>query len=147
MYKKAKKRGRKKDWEETQKLRKEIYQELQQAYANYINRLLDPEEDKPGAIKRFYRYIKHLRQESTGVSTPGHLGWGALSAVGSLIISGGNLGGQGFSTSVLLVDEFVLQVVFWCSEVYLMYVYVCRCSVSGLPTCQVGRWLFESTDH
>ena len=69
MYKKAKKRGRKKDWEETQKLRKEINQELQQAYANYINRLLDPEEDKPGAIKRFYRYMKHLRQESTGVST------------------------------------------------------------------------------
>ena len=69
VYKKAKKRGRKKDWEETQKLRKEINQELQKAYANYINRLLDPEEDKPGAIKRFYRYIKHLRQESTGVST------------------------------------------------------------------------------
>ena len=69
VYKKAKKRGRKKDWEETQKLRKEINQELQQAYTNYINRLLDSEEDKPGAIKRFYRYIKHLRQESTGVST------------------------------------------------------------------------------
>ena len=47
VYKKARKCGRK-DWKETQKLQKEINQELQQAYANYMNRLLDPEEDKPG---------------------------------------------------------------------------------------------------
>ena len=50
VYKRARKRGWKTDWEKMQKLRREINQELQQAYANYINRLLYPEPEPPSVF-------------------------------------------------------------------------------------------------
>ena len=59
----------KRDWEEMQQLWKKINKELQQAYTNCINWLLNSEQDKLRAIKCFYHYIKNWpHQELTGES-------------------------------------------------------------------------------
>ena len=69
VFKKACKYGRKNDWNHCKQLRKEINHELQLAFNDYINTILDPQDEKPGACKRFYTFIKSLRQESFGVGT------------------------------------------------------------------------------
>ena len=69
VFKKARKYGRKNDWNHCKQLRKEINHELQLAFNDYINTILDPQDEKPGACKRFYTFTKSLRQESFGVGT------------------------------------------------------------------------------
>ena len=69
MFKRARTYNRKADWEESKLLRKEINQELSDAFSEYINGILDPEENKPGACKKFYSFIKSLKQDNFGVGT------------------------------------------------------------------------------
>ena len=69
VFKKARKHNRKADWAHCAQLRKEINHELQTSFNSYINNILDPEEDKPGACKRFFTFIKSLRQDNFGVGT------------------------------------------------------------------------------
>ena len=67
--------NRKADWEESKLLHKEINQELSDTFSEYINGILDPEENKPGACKRFYTFIKSLKQDNFGVGTLIGKGW------------------------------------------------------------------------
>ena len=69
VFKRARTYNRKADWEESKLLRKEINQELSDAFSEYINGILDPEENKPGACKKFYSFIKSLKQDNFGVGT------------------------------------------------------------------------------
>ena len=69
IFNRAKKRNRPRDWELCRELKREIKFDLISAFNEYINNMLNIEEDKPGMIKRFYSYIKSLRQDSFGVST------------------------------------------------------------------------------
>ena len=68
VFNRTKKRNRPNDWYLCIELKREIKLDLAIAFNNYINQLLGPEE-KPGMMKRFYSYIKSLRQDSFGVST------------------------------------------------------------------------------
>ena len=69
VYRKAKKSNRQKDWDQCYNLKREIKQELNAAFNDYVNNMLNFEDDSPGAMKRFFRFIKSLRQDSFGVST------------------------------------------------------------------------------
>ena len=69
VYRKAKKSNRQKDRDQCYTLKKEIKQELNAAFNDYVNNMLNVEDDSPGAMKRFYRFIKSCRQDSFGVST------------------------------------------------------------------------------
>ena len=69
VYKRHKKHHHSRDKERCKALRREINRDLEAAYSDYINNLFDTADDKPGAMKRFYRFIKSLRNDATGVST------------------------------------------------------------------------------
>ena len=69
IFQRAKKRNKQKDWDYCRNLKREIKRDLDEAYNSYIKNMLNMDEDKPGMIKRFYRFIKSLRQDSFGVST------------------------------------------------------------------------------
>ena len=69
VYRKAKKSNRQKDWDQCHDLKREIKRELNEAFNEYINNMLNVEDDSPGMMKRFYRFVKSLRQDSFGVST------------------------------------------------------------------------------
>ena len=56
-----------KDWALFRNLRKCVHSQLNKAYRNYINCLLDPEQDKNNKI--FWWYVKSKRQDNFGVST------------------------------------------------------------------------------
>ncbi len=49
---------------------KEINQNLGNYYNKYIQGMLDTEEEKPGAMKKLYHFVKYRGQDSFGVSTP-----------------------------------------------------------------------------
>ena len=65
-HKKAKTSKRNRDWAKFRKLRKLLQLNLRKAYNNYINHLLDPTEDKNS--KNFWRYMKSMRKDHTGVA-------------------------------------------------------------------------------
>ena len=69
IFQRAKKRNKQKDWDYCRNLKREIKRDLDEAYNSYIKNILNMDEDKPGMMKRFYRFIKSLRQDSFGVST------------------------------------------------------------------------------
>ena len=68
IYRRYKKHHRKRDDAMCKALRREINSDLKSAYSDHINKLFDTEEDKPGAMKRFYRFLKSLRRDACGVS-------------------------------------------------------------------------------
>ena len=67
VYNRAKRYNRRKDWALFRNLRKCVHSQLNKAYRNYINCLLDPEQNKNN--KKFWRYVKSKRQDNFGVST------------------------------------------------------------------------------
>ena len=69
VHKKAAKFKRPADREMCKRLRKEINKDLDMAYNRYIHGILNSEKDKPGALKRLYRFVKSLGQDTFGVST------------------------------------------------------------------------------
>ena len=69
VHKRAVKYKRPADREMCKRLRKEINQDLDNSYTKYIQGMLDTEVDKPGAMKKLYRFVKSLGQDSFGVST------------------------------------------------------------------------------
>ena len=64
---KAKASGKSKHWDEFHDLRRQCQRTTTQDYYNYINKLIDPAEDK--TKKNLWSYLKHKRQDSFGVST------------------------------------------------------------------------------
>ena len=69
VHKRAVKFKRPADREMSKRLRKEINRDLDESYNKYIQGMLNTEQDKPGAMKRLYRFIKSLGRDSFGVST------------------------------------------------------------------------------
>ena len=65
-YKRAKKTGKKKDWDRFRHIKKDTQTACRQAYNSYISNML--EEDNTTNPKRFWSFIKSKRSESTGVS-------------------------------------------------------------------------------
>ena len=60
-YNRAKKSGRQDDWEKYKEIRKQIHKTTRKAYRNYVN-------DKcMESTKQFWRFIKTLRKDSSGI--------------------------------------------------------------------------------
>lgn len=59
VYNRYKKHRRKKDEKKCKSLRIEINRDLDAAYSDYINNLFESEEDKPGAMKKFIKSLRH----------------------------------------------------------------------------------------
>ena len=66
VYNKAKRSHKDRDWAQFRHLRKETGKQCQLAHWGYLNRILDPTEDK--SSKGFWKYIKSKNTESCGVS-------------------------------------------------------------------------------
>ncbi len=62
----AKKSLKASDWEEFCRLRKALQTNLKRAYWDYVNRLLDPSQDK--GSKGVWTYLKAKRRSSAGVA-------------------------------------------------------------------------------
>jgi hypothetical protein len=65
-YQRAKKTKKNKDWIHFRHLRKAFQQILRRAHWDYLNSILDPEEDRTS--KNLWSYIKSKRQDNSGVS-------------------------------------------------------------------------------
>ena len=68
VYRKVKKSDWQKDWDQCHTLKRDIMKELNAAFNDYVNNMLNVGDDAPGAMKRFFRFIKSLHQDSFGVS-------------------------------------------------------------------------------
>ncbi len=64
---KAKRFNKPKDWVRYCRIRKEVNHKLTQAYWEYLNGIIDPETDTNS--KKFYRFIKSMRNDNFGVGT------------------------------------------------------------------------------
>jgi hypothetical protein len=74
LYKKTKKpSATRKDREQYKKIKAVHQSERRKSYWNYINNLIDPPENdqkqNPSSQKKFWRYIKALRKDTTGVAS------------------------------------------------------------------------------
>ena len=67
LYNKTKWSGHNRDWVAFRHLRKNIQTQLDQDYWQYINNLIDPQEDKTST--NLWTYLKSKCQDSCGVST------------------------------------------------------------------------------
>jgi hypothetical protein len=49
-------------------IKAEVQKQLRQAYWSYVQGLISPDPDEPKGTKKFWTYIKHCKQDSTGVA-------------------------------------------------------------------------------
>ena len=66
LYIKAKKTGKTEDWENFRKIKKAIQKESRNTYNNYVSDMLT--EDQKSNPKKFWRFIKNKRADSSGVA-------------------------------------------------------------------------------